>query len=407
MPWANAWFDCVPRMTIIVGARSLPAFRSMGIIGFHLGFVAAILAAIRIELSLLVAVGLSSTAALSFFGWGLLRRAVAGGEYLVLLEHVWVAMAAVAGYLWLAEAPVLTGLDVLVVGLGVFLALGRIGCFTVGCCHGTPAPTGIRYDSNHDHVLPWLIGRRLRPVPLIEAAGLLVIFVISVMLVTAEPGTATAWFLASYAVLRFGTEALRGDERPMVGSTSVARIMSVIQLGGAVWLAEYVNTGALDVGLAPADDQTWLAPAVRVAPVVVVLVAGLALNQVRKPNPLTTMDHLRTCWQLITENAGGQSAPTLATTDQALTLGVSAIGPSTAHVSMHHRDLDTTAIANCFGATDIATRNGITHTSIVLPQPLPRPSNDPAEPTPPAPQAPQASILGPKSEDYFTSSAMS
>ena len=84
----------------------------------------------------------------------------------MLLEHVWVALGAVALLRWAAGAPVLPGLDVLAVGLCPFLACGRLGCVTVGCCHGQPGHARRRLPGRRRAARP---ARRGPPVP--GAAG--------------------------------------------------------------------------------------------------------------------------------------------------------------------------------------------------------------------------------------------
>jgi len=225
----NRVLDRLPRDTLHLGARTVPAFRSIGILGFHLAVLAAVLTAIRAGVPVLEAVGISATAGASFFAFGLLRRAMTGRENLVLLEHVWVALGSVALYLWAAGGPVLPGLDVLSAALCVFLAAGRVGCLIAGCCHGHPASIGPVYPAAAG--LPdRLHGVRLFPVQLVESAGLLGIGAIGFVLAGSRPGTATVWVLTAYATVRFGVEALRGDRRPNVVGVSVPRAMAVMQL---------------------------------------------------------------------------------------------------------------------------------------------------------------------------------
>jgi len=109
----NRVLDRLPRDTLHLGARTVPAFRSIGILGFHLAVLAAVLTAIRAGVPVLEAAGISATAGASFFAFGLLRRALTGRENLVLMEHVWVTLGSVALYLWAAGGPVLPGRDVL------------------------------------------------------------------------------------------------------------------------------------------------------------------------------------------------------------------------------------------------------------------------------------------------------
>lgn len=49
---------------------------------------------------------------------------------------------------WLRQ-PVLPYLDITTVGCAVFLACGRMGCLTAGCCYGRPARRGVRYKTVH------------------------------------------------------------------------------------------------------------------------------------------------------------------------------------------------------------------------------------------------------------------
>jgi len=233
----NIWFDRIPHVWFDVCGRRVPAFRSLGVLGFHIALLVAILASLRTGLALVAALAMSAIAGLSFFGWGLLRRAVTGHESLVLLEHVWVAYGAVALFAW-ASGTALAGLfDVFSVAIAWFLAFGRFGCAAAGCCHGNPATIGLRYDATH-RVPDRLVGRRLFPVQPIEGMSLVVIGVVGIFLVPGPPGRATVWFLASYAVARFGCERLRGDHRPHFWRMPVAQLMCIVQAGAAVVASE-------------------------------------------------------------------------------------------------------------------------------------------------------------------------
>src|SRR5689334_3149926 len=215
-----------------LGARRVPLFRSIGIAGYYAALLVALVAGLRAGVHPIVVVGLSAAAAASFFLWGLIRRAITGRESLVLLEYVWVALLAVAGFCVAAGADVLRGLDVLACGLTVFLAAGRVGCFLVGCCYGVPADAGVAYPAAAG--LPArLTGVRLLPVQLIEAGALLLIGAVALAAAGGRAGGATVWFLIAYGVVRFGTEGLRGDPRPMPAGLSGPRWMCLIQVAGA------------------------------------------------------------------------------------------------------------------------------------------------------------------------------
>src|SRR5439155_15663713 len=233
----NAALDRLPRTHVASAAREAPAFRASGVTGFYGALLALTAGGLLAGRSWLVLAAIALVAAASFFVWAFVRRAVSGREEVVLLEHVWFAEACVAGGLAAIGEPVLPYLDVLAVALCVFLAGGRIGCLVAGCCFGRPSSLGIRYgpEAADDGFPRHLVGVRLLPVPAFEAAGLLVLGAAGLAaLPPAHAGVVFPVFLASYAVLRFGLEALRGDRRPHVLGLSVNRWMCVTELGVAL-----------------------------------------------------------------------------------------------------------------------------------------------------------------------------
>ncbi len=108
--------------------------------------------------------------------------------------------------------------DFVISGVPLGHALGRVGCFLNGCCHGTP--TGHWIGS---------LTRGVHPAQLYEAAGNLVIYYI---LAKHYPrrrfdGHTLCLYLVMYAGLRFMNEFFRGDERQRMGGISVAQWMSM------------------------------------------------------------------------------------------------------------------------------------------------------------------------------------
>lgn len=235
----NQLLDRLPRTRFGSSARQVPAFRTCGVTGFYFAVAAALGGGLIAGRSLPVVAALCLVCALSFFAYTYLRRWATGHEKLVLLEHVWFAEACVAGAVWALGEPVGAYLDVIAPAMAIFLAWGRTGCLLVGCCHGHPSSLGIVYPERHvrDGFPGHLVGVRLFPVQALEAAGLVAISVTGLLaLPFAAPGRVFAWFLAAYAVLRFGTESLRGDERPHLLGLSVPRWMSLAELALALWL---------------------------------------------------------------------------------------------------------------------------------------------------------------------------
>lgn len=293
------------RTTLRLGTRRVPILRSAGIAGYHVALLVALVAGFRAHVNPVAVLGLSGAAAVSFFFWALLRRGVTGRETLVLLEHVWVAGAAVAGFCLAAGVDLRGGIDVLACGLAVFLAAGRVGCFAAGCCYGVPAAVGVAYPP--DVGLPArLVGVSLLPVQLIEAAALLAIGTVCLALAGGRPGEAAVWFLLAYAVVRFGTESLRADDRPSVLGVSIPRWMCLLQAAGASILAVYVIPGA--------GGRVAVAAAAVLAPAAL---AGLVLAAKRRPTALTHPETLDETWSVIESLAGtGPTAacPAVATT---------------------------------------------------------------------------------------------
>lgn len=363
----NRWLDRLPRLWFDVGGRRVPAFRSLGIIGYHLAVLVLLATALRTGVPLLTTLGVGGVAALSFFGWGLLRRTVTRRETLVLLEYVWVAYACVGGLAWLVASgdAAVRVVDLFSVAVGPFLAFGRLGCATVGCCHGYPCGVGLRYGPEHG--LPRrLTDRRLFPVQLLEAAALLLITAVAFALVPGSAGTATVWFLASYAVVRFGLQRLRADYPTRSRNVPVAQLMCVLQLGAAVVV-----------------DRWWLHPsqgssqATVVAGVVLVVALGCGvwLRTSRRRPALVTPAHLDEVWAIVTAPSpprldgipGGEHLPRSATTSHGMVVAVSAVDGGS-HVSLSHPSLDTLPVALALGLPHPFTRNGVTHVSQESPQ---------------------------------------
>jgi prolipoprotein diacylglyceryltransferase len=169
---------------------------------------------------------------------------ILGRERIVFFEKALAAGGATSMAAWLAGAPFLVALDIVTMGIGVFLAFGRIGCLRVGCCHGRPARRGIRYG--HEHVIagfdPRLRDVPLRPVQLADAAASVAVTIAGVgMILDGTPGHATALYAGGYGVARFGLELLRGDDRPCRLGLSEAQWIALV----TSWLAVALWSGAI------------------------------------------------------------------------------------------------------------------------------------------------------------------
>ncbi|WP_437285434.1 prolipoprotein diacylglyceryl transferase family protein [Sorangium sp. So ce406] len=264
----NAWLDGLPRPALFRACQPRPTFLGMGAAGYYAALVVTLGAGLVAGRSLLVLSALSAACAASFFGWALLRKWITGHESYVLMEHLWVAQLSCAGALLLLREPVLPHLDTVSLGLCAFLAAGRLGCLLVGCCHGMPSSVGIVYGEElvRGGFPKHLAGVRLFPVQLVEAAALAAIGLIGLLLLPASPpGHVLAWVLLSYAIVRFGLEGIRGDDRPHLLGLSQSRWMAALEAAAAIALSDRGS---------PMSPARWAAAGA----VAAVLLAALAVR---------------------------------------------------------------------------------------------------------------------------------
>lgn len=85
-------------------------------------------------------------------------------------------------------------------------ALGRLGCFFAGCCHGMPtdSPLGVYMDH---------LSHKVLPTQLFECLFLLVFFAFLMLRYFDGQHHTMAIYLIGYGVWRFMLEFLRGDDR--------------------------------------------------------------------------------------------------------------------------------------------------------------------------------------------------
>ncbi len=100
--------------------------------------------------------------------------------------------------------------------------IGRIGCWTEGCCHGAPTglPWGSVFYDRASSIPPQLLGVLLHPTQLYEAFGEAVAAAVLIRWVLPgiragkyRYGTAFIGYILYYSILRFLIEFLRGDDR--------------------------------------------------------------------------------------------------------------------------------------------------------------------------------------------------
>lgn len=231
----NRALDRLARTEIRFRGASYHAFHVCGVTGFALAAaLGAALARARGLSSALVLV-LALASALAALALAMLTKIVTGEERLVYYHHQIAVVAAAALLLKILGLPILPHLDIAILGVGLFLVAGRIGCSMVGCCHGRPHRLGVRY--RHEHAAAGfsaaLVGVRLFPIQLLESLLALGIVVAGSILLLrgAPPGTIVSLYAVAYGLGRFALELGRGDaERPYLGGFSEAQWISLVLL---------------------------------------------------------------------------------------------------------------------------------------------------------------------------------
>jgi len=188
-------------------------YLSYGTMGIGAGLGAAVFFGLLHGVSVTLLLAAAVAAVAGFVAAGLIRKLTTGTERHRLLDDTLIAGGAVALVAWSLGDPVGGLLDVFAIGLGVFLVFGRFGCLAAGCCHGRPAPVGVRYGLERAPA-PCLAGVRLYPIQLVEAGWLALVTAAAAALLArnaARPGGAAWCWLLAYASGRFVLDLGRGD----------------------------------------------------------------------------------------------------------------------------------------------------------------------------------------------------
>ena len=230
--------DRVVRPKVHGPGKSWSAYQVCGCVGLGLAILQSMILATRSGLAPWVVLAIVVCAVLTFFAVIVVTKIITGEEQIIYFHHEIAVMLATAGLLWLLGQPILPYLDVTILGIGGFLACGRIGCLMVGCCHGRPYRWGVRYRPDHAEAgfAPYLVGVRLFPIQLVESLHVLWIVVMGIFVFSRRsPGEALAWYVITYDIGRFCFEFMRGDTgRPYLYGFSEAQWISLFLMLGAL-----------------------------------------------------------------------------------------------------------------------------------------------------------------------------
>jgi Prolipoprotein diacylglyceryl transferase len=284
-PGLQRLLDRLSRRDVRFLGRSRSAFRLYGGLGLLTAAGVAATVALAHRLPPWTLPALMATGVVTFLSLAMATKMLSGQERLVYYHHEIAVLLAVSLLLRATGQSLAAGLDVAALGLGAFLACGRIGCLSAGCCHGRPARWGVRYGAAHvERGLPsCLVGVRLFPLQLVEAPIVAGIVTAGLVIVVAggQAGAAAELYIVAYALLRFVLELFRGDpDRRYVAGLSEAQWTGVLVV---------VATAALE--LTGALPRAWSSLAAALLLVAVAVIVAVRSMRGGRPDPLRA-DHL-------------------------------------------------------------------------------------------------------------------
>lgn len=155
------------------------------------------------------------------------------------------ALIAAAWYIRRNHMPALATCDAFAPGLAIGHAIGRLGCFSAGCCWGKPTNAwwGVTFNNpTANELVGTPLGHPVEPTQLFEAAVELANFILLTWLLTRKrfDGQVFSAYLVLYGVARYLLEFLRDDPgRGSVfgGIMTGTQLISIglVILGGLIW----------------------------------------------------------------------------------------------------------------------------------------------------------------------------
>ncbi len=134
--------------------------------------------------------------------------------------------------------------DIFAPSIAIGHAIGRLGCFFAGCCHGRPAdlPWAVTFTDPHS-LAP--LGIALHPTQLYEAGGEFINFLILLLLRKRQTfrGEIFWSYVILYSILRFFVEFFRGDAARgmLTQELSVAQAISIVMFFTAIGFMTFLR----------------------------------------------------------------------------------------------------------------------------------------------------------------------
>jgi phosphatidylglycerol:prolipoprotein diacylglycerol transferase len=145
------------------------------------------------------------------------------------------ALATAFIYMWRFGLPALKTADAFAPGLALGHSIGRLGCFSAGCCWGVPThvPWAVTFANPRANELVGVpLGVALHPAQLYESLGELIIFALlyNSFLRPHRDGSVVSLYLVLYGMLRFSVEFVRFHDQqsnPLTGPFSTEQWISL------------------------------------------------------------------------------------------------------------------------------------------------------------------------------------
>jgi len=253
-PVFNLWMDRLSAPGASLFGVSRPPYFAFGVVGLAAGFTTLLFLGLRSGEPVAFLWALAVATVVVFLAAGLVRKAILRVERHVLLPDTLLVLASAGLVAAAIGRPVLHTLDLVAVAVGAFLVFGRLGCLAGGCCHGRPAPLGIRYS---EEIVGPLAGLRLFPVQLVESVFTLALTGgAAALLLDGPPGAALWFWLLGYGAGRFVLELARGDRArgafgPLTSAQGLALLLLAARLcweqRAASWSREALAGGLATV----------------------------------------------------------------------------------------------------------------------------------------------------------------
>lgn len=127
--------------------------------------------------------------------------------------------------------------DIIILGVPLAHAFGRLGCFSYGCCYGRPTNSflGVLFPKDSP---AGVLGVCVIPTQLIESFFLLLLFLILLFVKKHKKfnGQILVFYLIFYSIIRFIIEFFRGDPRGNISFLSLSQFLSLFFLAFGIFL---------------------------------------------------------------------------------------------------------------------------------------------------------------------------